>query len=296
MNLRFLQYFLTVAREETISGAAGVLHVTQPTLSRQMMELEEELGVKLFIRGNRKITLTEDGLLLRKRAQEIVELVEKTEAELSVAEGIVSGDIFIGSGETYAIQPIGDVIKELQEDHPQLRFHFSSGNEADVTERLDKGLLDFGILIEPANLSKYDSLRLPEVDVWGVYMRKDSPLASLDVVCPEDLFNVPLLLSRQWLASQEISNWFRKEPEKLNIVATYNLIFNASVLVEKGIGYAISLDKLINTTGDHNLCFRPLEPRLEAHVDIVWKKYQVFSKSGNIFIDRIQRLFNNTTL
>lgn len=292
MNLRYLQYFLAVAREESISGAGEVLHVTQPTLSRQMMELEDHLGAKLFIRGNRKITLTDEGLLLRKRAQEIIDLVEKTESELLSPDEIVSGDVYIGGGETYAMELIAGAIRDLQRENPQMRFHLHSGNAEDVTERLDKGLLDFGILIEPADLSKYDSLRLPAVDVWGVYMRRDSPLTAFDVIRPVQLWAEPLIMSRQLLESREISNWFRKDYDKLNVVATYNLLYNASILVEAGVGYAVSLDKLVSNSGDRNLCFKYLEPGMESHLDIVWKKYQVFSKAAAVFLERIQGLFN----
>jgi len=291
MELRLLRYFLTVAREETISGAAEALHVTQPTLSRQMMELEEGLGVKLFTRGNRKITLTGEGMLLRKRAEEIVDLVEKTKAELAASEDIVSGDIYIGGGETHGMSIIAEVIQEMREEYPYLHFHLFSGNAEDVTERIDKGLLDFGVLIQPTNLSNYESLRLPTTDTWGVLMRKDSPLAVRDTIHPEDLWDVPVIASRQRLVSGDIAKWMKKDCEKLNLVATYNLIYNASLLVEQGVGYALTLDKLTNTTGDSNLCFRPLEPRLEADMDIVWKKYQVFSNAAELFLERIQKMF-----
>jgi len=291
MELRLLRYFLTVAREETISGAAEALHVTQPTLSRQMMELEEGLSVKLFTRGNRKITLTGEGMLLRKRAEEIVDLVEKTKAELAASEDIVSGDIYIGGGETHGMSIIAEVIQEMREEYPYLHFHLFSGNAEDVTERIDKGLLDFGVLIQPTNLSNYESLRLPTTDTWGVLMRKDSPLAVRDTIHPEDLWDVPVIASRQRLVSGDIAKWMKKDCEKLNLVATYNLIYNASLLVEQGVGYALTLDKLTNTTGDSNLCFRPLEPRLEADMDIVWKKYQVFSNAAELFLERIQKMF-----
>lgn len=288
MEIRLLKYFLTVAREESISGAAEFLHLTQPTLSRQMMELEEELGVKLFTRGNRKITLTDEGMLLRKRAQEIVDLVEKTESEFAEPEDIIGGDVYIGSGESHAMHLIAEVIKDIQGEYPNIRFHLYSGNAEDVTERLDKGLLDFGVLIQPTSLTKYDSLRLPVVDTWGILMRKDSELAQKDTIEPKDLWEVPLLASRQRLVSGDISAWIKKDYEKLNLVATYNLIYNASILVEQGVGYALSLDKLVNTTGNSKLCFRPLEPRLEVGMDIVWKKYQVFSKASSVFLEKMR--------
>lgn len=291
MELRVLRYFLAVAQEETISGAADILHVTQPTLSRQLMELEEELGTKLFMRGNRKITLTDKGILLRKRAEEIIDLAQKTEAEFLIQGEAISGDVYIGGGETHAMKIIASAIKDLQQNYPDIRYHFYSGNAEDVTERLDKGLLDFGVLIEPANLAKYDFIPLPAVDVWGLLMRKDSPLAFLNEIQPENLWDIPLIASRQRLVSNSIETWIKKDYEKLNVVATYNLIYNASLMVEEGIGYALALDGLINTTGNSNLCFRPLSPKLEVGLDIVWKKYQVFSKPAETFLDKIQSIF-----
>ena len=291
MELRVLRYFLAVAREETISGAAESLHLSQPTLSRQLMDLEAELGKALFIRGKRKIALTEEGLLLRKRAQEILELVEKTEAEFLAVDEVVSGDIYIGGGETHALRVIARVIKDLQREHPRIGFHLFSGNAADVTDRLDKGLIDFGVLIEPASVDKYESMRLPDVDTWGVLMRKDSSLAGCEAIVPADLWNLPLICSRQTLEGGEISGWMRRDYEKLDIVATYNLVYNASLLVEEGVGHALCLAGIVNTSGDSPLLFRPLEPRLEARLDIVWKKHQVFSKAARLFLVRLQESF-----
>lgn len=289
MEIRVLRYFLTMAREETVLGAANALHLSQPTLSRQLKDLEEELGKKLFIRGNRRITLTDDGMLLRKRAEEILSLVKKTEAELSSEEGSVSGDIQIGGGETHTMRVVADVIRELQREYPQIHYHLFSGNADDVTERLDKGLLDFGILIEPANIQKYESIRLPGKDVWGVLMRKDSSLAAQDTISPEDLRHEPLIISRQSMTKNSLQDWLQKKLEELNITATYNLLFNASLLVESGAGYALCLDRLINTTGS-NLCFRPLRPRMEAGMDIVWKKYQIHSKAQELFLNHLRQL------
>ena len=293
MEIRVLRYFLAVAREESISGAAEHLHVTQPTLSRQLMDLEEELGKKLFHRGNRKITLTEEGMLLRKRAEEIVDLVEKTESELSATEGAINGDIYIGGGETDAMRMIARIAKELCEEHPGIRYHLYSGNADDVTERIDKGLLDFGILIGASGMSKYDSIHLPAADTWGVLMRMDSPLAAKESVVPEDLWDLPLISSRQTLVSNQLSEWFHRDYEKLNIVATYNLVYNASLMVDEGIGYALCLDKLVNMTGGSNLCFRALNPTLESKLDIVWKKYQVFSKAAECFQKRLYEVFSS---
>lgn len=273
MELRVLRYFLAVAREETISRAAEALHVTQPTLSRQMMDLEEELGKTLFLRGKRRISLTEEGMFLRKRAQEIVDLVEKTESAFSDAEKEIRGEVWIGGGETDVMRLIARAAHELQVSHPHISFHLFSGNAEDVAERLDRGLVDFGIFVEPADLSKYDFIKLPVTDIWGVLMRKDSPLAEKQAIRPEDLLGLPLLCSRQPMVRNELSGWMGTNREKLHIVTTYNLLYNASLMVEEGMGYALCLDKIIRTSGEGPLCFRPLEPRLEVGLDIVWKKY-----------------------
>lgn len=290
MEFRVLRYFLAVAREESITGAAKALHITQPTLSKQLMELEEELGKQLLIRGNRRVTLTEEGLLLRKRAQEILELMDKTESEISSADEVIGGDIYIGGGETDAMRHIAKVVKSLQLEHPHIQYHLYSGNAEDVMERLEKGLLDFGVIIGAANIQKYDYLRLPGADTWGLLMKKDSPLANLDEIRPENLRGLPLLCSRQALAGNELSGWLREDAEKLNVVATYNLIYNAALMVEEGIGCALCLDKLVNTTSASGLCFRPLEPRLDAPLHIVWKKYQVFSKAAQKFLEKLKNL------
>lgn len=292
MEIRVLRYFLTVAREESITGAAEYLHLSQPTLSRQLMDLEEELGKKLFLRGSRRVTLTEDGLLLRKRAEEILDLIEKTESEFhETNQAEIAGDIYIGGGETQAMRMVAQTAKELQAEHPHIRYHLHSGNAEDVAERLDKGLLDFGMMIRPFDIKKYESVTLPAVDTWGVLMRKDSPLAEKAAIEPKDLWNVPLLVSRQRLAQKELISWLGKKSEELNIVTNYNLIYNAALMVEEGLGYAMTLDKLINTTGDSTLCFRPLRPKLEVGLDLVWKKYQVFSKATALFLERMQAKF-----
>lgn len=289
MDIRILRYFLAVAREESISGAAASLHMTQPPLSRAMSDLEEEIGKQLLIRGNRKVTLTEDGLLLRKRATEIIELVEKTENEISSADREhIRGDIYIGSGETDAVRLIAKAATRLEKDYPDIKYHLYSGNADDVAERLDKGLLDFGIMIEPADIRKYDYMPLPAKDTWGLLMRKDSPLAALDVIQPENLYDIPLLTSRQSSVGNGLSGWMKKDLEQLHIVGTYNLIYNASLMVEEGLGYALTLNKLINTTGNSNLLFKPLSPTLKVGLNIVWKKYQFFTKAAEKFLHCLQ--------
>ncbi|PWJ51493.1 LysR family transcriptional regulator [Faecalicatena contorta] len=293
MNIRVLRYFLSVAREENISNAAKTLHVTQPTLSRQLMELEADLGVKLFLRssGNRSITLTEEGMLLRKRAEEILDLVEKTELELAAPGERISGNIHIGSGETPVIGLLSKEIKHIRDEHPNIHFHFFSGNADSVTERLDNGLIDFGVLAESPNIAKYDSIALPAADTWGLLMRKDHPLSKKDFIQAGDLTNIPLINSSQRMTSHAFSKWLKDDYEKLNLVATYTLLYNASLLVKDNIGCALCLDKIISTPEDSELCFRPLKPKLEARWYIVWKKYQVFSKAADIFLKRLQEKF-----
>lgn len=296
MEIRVLKYFLAVAREGSITGAANSLHLTQPTLTRQLQDLEKELKQQLFIRGKHKVTLTPEGMILRKRAQEIVDMVEKTEAEFQSISDIVSGDIYIGGGETDSMKYIAEIIKEIQADYPDIKFHIQSGNAEDITEKLDKGLLDFGILIQPVDLSKYDHLTLPEKDIWGVVMRKDSPLAKKKCVKLEDLKGLPLLNSRQAMrktsSKNEFIEWFKGEYENMNTVATFNLVYNAAVMVKQGVGYAITLDKLVDISDESKLCFRPLSPKLESGLDIVWKKYQVFSPAAKLFLERLQTKFD----
>ena len=287
MELRVLQYFLAVAREQNISAAAQSLHLTQPTLSRQLRELEEALGKQLMIRGNRKITLTEEGMLLRKRAEEILELTDRTEKEIMQSADTVSGDIYIGTGETDGVRQIARTAHQLQQSYPGIHFHIVSGDAVDVCERLDKGLLDFGVLLGEMDKAKYHYLELPMKDTWGVLMRRDSPLAGQDAVSPRDLWDKPLILSRQVDNKSGLYRWLRKEPAELHTVATYNLIYNASLMVDEGMGYAFTLDKLVNTTGSH-LCFRPLQPRLELGMYLVWKKSQIFSKAAELFLERLQ--------
>ncbi|HIU18241.1 MAG TPA: LysR family transcriptional regulator [Candidatus Avidesulfovibrio excrementigallinarum] len=284
MEFRLLRSFLAVAREQSISGAARTLHITQPSLSRQIMDLEDEMGVTLFERGNRKITLTRQGQFLHKRAGQILELVQKTREEMAVAEEEVSGSVRIGAGETRAFRVLAASVHALIAQYPAVRFHLFSGNAEDVAERLDKGLLDFGLFIEPYDVTKYHYLRLPLNDLWGVLMRKDSPLAERDAIRAEDLWNVPLICSRQALAGGQLTSWLNRDPEKLNIAGTYNLLFNASIMVEMGAGYALCLEGIVNTAEDTPLCFRPLTPPLHSYVDVVWKKNQLFSKPSELLL------------
>ncbi len=292
MDIRVLQYFLAVAREESITKAAETLRMTQPPLSRQLKDLEEELGKQLLIRGSKKVTLTEDGMLLRKRAEELVDLMEKTKAELSSSNESINGDIYIGCGETEGISFLAQTAHNLQKKHPLIHYHIYSGDAERVMERLDKGLIDFGLLVGPTDITKYDYIRLPVKDTWGVLMRNDSLLAEKEMIRAEDLWDKPLILSHQSSINNEMFSWLRADISKLNIVATYDLIYNAAQFVKKGLGYVIALDKLINTTGDSNLCFKPLFPELEAELCIVWKKYQILSRASNMFLKQLQKELN----
>lgn len=249
--------------------------------------MEEELGKQLLIRGtkgSRKVTLTEEGMILRKRAEEILELVKKTENEIALSDAVMIGDIYIGTGETDSMRLIAKAAKKLQGAYPNIHFHISSGNSVFVMEQLDKGLVDFGIVYGSPDLSKYHSLSIPQKNIWGVLMRKDAPLAKKAEIQPEDLCDRPLILSQQEISGGELSRWLGRDISALNITATYNLIYNGSLLVEEGLGYVIGFDKIINTSSSSDLCFRPLKPGLENEMSLVWKKYQVFSKPCEKFL------------
>ena len=290
MELRVLRYYLAVAREESISRAAESLHITQPTLSRQLMDLEEELGTQLFIRSRRdkSIRLTEDGIRLRGRAEEILTLADKTAAEFAASGDSVTGEIAIGAGETDAVRLLAEAADRIHGQHPDIRFHLFSGNAEAVTDRLDKGLIDFGILVGSVDMVKYNSLSLPVLDTWGVLMPTGSELTSYDRITPELLRDKPLILSQQSLAHNEFSGWIGREAEKLNVVATYNLIYNATLFVEAGIGYAVTIDKLVNTQG-RKLVFRPLSPKMESRLSLVWKKYHIFSPAAELFLQGLRK-------
>ncbi len=299
MELRVIEYFLAVAREQSIMAAADYLNITQPTLSRQLKDLEEELGKQLFTRGkrNKKITLTEEGRLFRKRAQEIIDLTEKTKNEISHSEKTISGDIYIGAGETDTMRHIVEIVHEIRNSYPDFHLHIVSGDSIDLEARLDAGLFDFCLLLGDINQSKYEYLNLPWIDTWGVLMHKDAPLAVKECIEPKDLCDKPLIFSRAVLSRTNYFRWLEKPVSGLNIVATYNLAYNASVMAKAKLGYVLVLDKLINTTGDSDLCFRPLSPSLTLGMSLVWKKYQVFSKAAEYFLEQLQKRIsiNNTT-
>ena len=291
IEIRLLQYFLAIAGEQSITRAAEYLHVTQPTLSKQMMELEASLGKQLLIRGKKKITLTEDGAYLRSRAQEILALMEKTESAFRDGESVINGDVYIGCGEHRSTYPIMQLIKTIREEHPDIRFHFFSGNADAISERLDKGLLDAGFLLEPEIDPRYDYQMLPFRETWGILARKDSPFAGRGSVTFKELSGLPLIMPSQTSNSKEISSYFSDTLTSLNPVATYNLIYNAGLMVEAGMGYALCIDDLINTEGDHPLVFVPISPKFESNVFLFTKKYQVFSKAAKLFLDRLRKEF-----
>ena len=290
MEIRVLRYFLAVARECNVTHAAQRLHISQPTLSRQIRELEEELGKKLFIRSNYSVKLTEEGMLLRKRAEDILDMTDKTLAEFRAMDEVNGGDIHIGCAESNGIAPFIQVIQSLQKEYPRIRYHFySSGTEA-VNERLDRGLLDFAIIVQEADPSKYNYLRIPASDQWGLIMRRDSPLARHSCIHLHDLMDIPLILSRQAMG-EEMPRWFGEMQDKLNVVATYDLLFNTSVMVREGFGYVLGFDGLVYTGQDSDLCFRPLEPALTSPMYIIWKKYQVFSPAASLLLGELKRNF-----
>lgn len=290
IETRLLQYFLAVAEEQSITRAAEYLHIAQPTLSKQMMELEASLGAQLLIRGRKKITLTEEGAYLRARAQEIVALMETTEASFQKREEFITGDVFIGCGEYRSIYPIMQMIQGIKQEYPEIKFHFFSGNADAITERLDKGLLDVGILLDPEASQRYEYQKLPFKETWGVLMRKDSPLARRECLDIGELPFLPLLMPSQTSHSNRIANFFSDSMAAPNVVATYNLIYNAGLMVEAGLGYALCIDGLINTAGEHPLTFRPLTPHMESDVYLFSKKYQVFSKAVKLFMSRLREV------
>lgn len=293
MDIRVLRYFLTVAREGSITGAANFLHVTQPTLSRQLKELEAELGKKLFVRSNYSVKLTEEGMLLRKRAEDILDMVEKTKTEFLTMDDITGGDIYIGAAETDAFRHVAQAAMALQSQYPDMRYHLFSGNVYGVIQRLDRGLDDFGIVVDPVDLSKYNYVTLPYRDRWGVIMQKNNPLAFKAAIRAEDLIGIPLIVSRQAmepsLSRNEFSAWFGDTLDQLKIVATYSLGFNAFIMAREGLGSVIGFDKMINTATENKLEFRPLEPQLESGLHIIWKKYQVFSPAAELFLNEIKQ-------
>ncbi len=289
IETRLLRYFLAIAREQNITRAAEALHVTQSTLSKQMMELEAQLGCQLLIRGNRSITLTEEGQFLRKQAQEIMELMDKTESAFSAPEELVGGDIYLGCAETPAMEEITKVFRSIHADYPNVQFHIFSGDAENVFEKLDKGLLDVGIMIGPAVYDRFNYLTLPFKDRFGLLMPKDCPLAAQPTVPRDALAGLPLLVSQQTHHGLARTEWFGREYGHFHVVATYNLIYNATHLVEQGLGYAFCLDGLVDAES-RNLTFRPFEAPIEADIVAVTKKYQPYSPATKVFMERLEHM------
>ena len=289
METRVLRYFLAVAQEGSVTRAARALHLTQPTLSRQIRELEEELGQTLFSRGGRELSLTREGLLLRQRAEEIVGLAEITEKEFrSLGEKTVSGDLSLGCGESKALSFVTDALKVLQDEHPLIIPHFFSGNGEIVMDRLDKGLLDFAVLMGAENTERYYSLPLPNHDTWGLLMDKDDPMAQKKAITAEDLLDIPLILSSQSLSRDELSGWLGFPMSRLHIAATYTLLFNGSLMVRSGLGYALRFDHIAPSGKDSPFAFRPLSPLLTSPLSLVWKKHQILSAPAEAFLAKIR--------
>lgn len=287
MEIRVLRYFVEAAKERSMTGASRKLHVTQPTLSKQIKELEEELGQKLFIRGNYNIHLTPEGEILYKRALDILEMVDLTTSEFASMNEFNGGDIYIGCAESEGITLLAKAAKKLQAKQDNLHFHMYSGNAETVCERLDKGLLDLAVVVQNIDLSKYSYLDLPIKDTWGLIMRKDSPMVSKAKIPIENLIGLPLIVSRQGVTN-EMPEWLQKNHDRLNIVATYDLIFNASILVREGVGYALGFDKLVNTGAESIVCFRPIEPTITSPMRLIWRKEQQFSRAAELFLEKVR--------
>lgn len=287
IETRLLYYFLAIAREQNITKAAETLFVTQSTLSKQMMDLEKQLGKQLFIRGKRKLTLTEEGNFLRNRAQEILELLDHTESAFRADAQTLSGDITIGCGETVVMDVIAGLLAQFHQRYPDVRFHIHSGDADMVLERLDKGLADMGLLLGPLRQEKYDYLNIHRKDTFGLLMPRDCDLASAEAITLEQLKTLPLILAEQTISGHQDLEWFGSDHSEMNVVATYNLVYNATFMVEHGLGYALCLDRLVNTRG-RNLTFRPIAPQLTVDLYMVTKKYQTFSPAVKSFLELLK--------
>lgn len=289
VDIRVLRYYLAVCREGNMSRAAQVLHVTQPTLSRQIADLERELGCTLLVRGSRTVTPTEKGLYLRRRAEEIVALADQTASELVHADEMVEGDVYIGAGESEGMRHVAMRIRTFRERHPQVRFHVRSSNSIDVIEWLERGLVDFAVLIAFPDINRFEHVRLPGADAWGVLIPNGHPLARKGAVRSRDLEGVPLILSEQALETGELSQWLGDSKDRFVMAATYNLAFNAAQLVREGVGCALVLDKLITTGPGTGLVFRPMVPPVISTIDFAWKRDQAHSTAAKLFAEEMKK-------
>lgn len=285
MDLKSLRYFLAIVDEGSISAAAESLNLSQPNISRQMTLLEKELGAKLFERGSRRIVLTEEGMLLRRRAVEILQLADTAVTEIGSAGKGVIGTVRIGCGETDAMRVVARAIRRFSEMHPMVRFELHSGNAEDVSDLLERGLVDFGVLIEPTDKTRYDYLSFPTEIRWGALVRRDDPLARFCGVMPSDIAGRKVIVSRQNMTANGISGWMGPDFPEPEVVATYNLLFNASLLVSEGVGIALCLEGIVNTSGDSDLVFVPFEPELRVGMSLVWKKNSVQGRAQRLFLD-----------
>ncbi len=288
MEIRTLRYFLTVAREENMTHAAELLHVTQPTLSRALRGLEEELGKKLFIRHSFSIQLTEEGRLLRSRAEDLVTMADKIEQEFFSLDDITGGDLYLGLAESYQIRHLAKEIRNFKSRFPGLRYHITSGDTEQVTEKLDKGLLDFAVVCESPDTQKYGSIMFPQGDIWGLVLPEDAPLAQKASICASDLIGVPLFTSRQgW--EGDIRGWAGEVFDSLQLEGSFRLAYNASVFVREGLGYQLTFEHLVD--GADGLVFRPLSPRLEADLYLIWDRYRTFTPLAERFLKQIREHF-----
>lgn len=288
MDIRVLKYFLAVAQEENITRAAESLHIAQPSLSKQMMELEQSLGKKLLVRGKRKITLTEEGIFLRKRAEDIVSLVEKTRQEISSDFTDITGEIVIGGNATPTLLR---AVSSMQKQYPNVVFQFYSGDASDVTERLEHGNLDFASLLQPIDTVKYEYLPLPDTSIWGVLIKKDSPFSSMNAIKKEHLLQMPLILHRRIGLQQMIADWAQTDLRSLHITATYNVLHGSPVpFVENNIGYFLTTRDLLAPKLDDSVVFKPLEPALKKQSNLVWKRKNILSNPAKVFLEIVRQM------
>lgn len=289
MEIRVLRYFLTVVREGSITKAADVLHITQPTLSRQLSQMEEEMGVKLFVRGTRKIALTDEGLLLRRRAEEILELIDKTEKELVKQDEAVEGKVAIGCGDLAAVQILPQLFRSFREKYPAVTFDLYTATAEHVEERMERGLTDLGLLLEPVDKEKYGFIRLKQQEQWVAAMHPDSPLAKQEYVTASDLKEVPLIIPRRMSVRSELANWFGSDYERLNILFTSNLPSNSSIMVHNKLAYSLIIKGSVAFWDKEKIAYRPLYPGLYASSVIAWKRHQPFGRAASKFIEYISQ-------
>ena len=292
MEIRMLRYFLAVAREENMTRAAEQLHVTQPTLSKTLKALEDELGKKLFTRHSFSIRLTEEGVLLRNRAEDLVGMADKIAQEFVTLDDITGGDIYLGLAESYQIRLLARAIREFRTQYPALRYHITSGDTEQVTEKLDKGLLDFAALVEEPNRARYEALIFPRTDIWGLVFPADNPLAEKKAITVDDLVGLPLFCSEQsW--KNDLPRWCGDRMQELRLEGSFRLSYNGSLFAMEGLGYLLTFERLIDTSPDSGLVFRPLTPTLENKLYLVWKKYQTLSPIAERFLKHLQTSFTS---